>query len=313
MKTVTAIPPYTHPGRQIFKIYAYNAWKELGGRVACGHYPHRLFHGFVYNLQLPHICERKNIAYLRFVQPISINFDTFPEYITYETIPFFWDVWPCFFEKTCNWLIKMNVKTAIFTSSQTAEKIQKRFPGMNILAITEGIDTGIYKKGISLKDRSIDLLEYGRPFDHIVQYELPKKYNHYNLRGQKNGKLIHTQTQLFESLADAKTVIMLPRCITNPEIAGDIETLTQRYWEAMLSRCVMVGHAPKELVDLIGYNPVIEIGYDNPNNQLLEIINKIENYQELVDRNRVTALKLGAWEYSINKVMVFLQECGYTV
>ena len=44
-----------------------------------------------------------------------------------------------------------------------------------------------------------------------------------------------------------------------PELAGDIETLTQRYWECMLSRIVMLGHAPQELIDLIGYNPVIEI------------------------------------------------------
>lgn len=37
-----------------------------------------------------------------------------------------------------------------------------------------------------------------------------------------------------------------------PEIAGDIETLTQRYWECMFSRMVMVGHAPQELLTLSG-------------------------------------------------------------
>ena len=47
--------------------------------------------------------------------------------------------------------------------------------------------------------------------------------------------------------------------MTQPEVAGDIETLTQRYWECMFSRMVMVGHAPQELIDFIGYNPVIEL------------------------------------------------------
>ena len=53
--------------------------------------------------------------------------------------------------------------------------------------------------------------------------------------------------------------------------AGDIETLTQRYWENMLSRIIMVGHAPKELVDLIGYNPIIEIDKENDKEQIIDI------------------------------------------
>lgn len=36
-------------------------------------------------------------------------------------------------------------------------------------------------------------------------------------------------------------------------------TLTQRYCECMFSRMVMEGHAPQELIDFIGYNPVIEL------------------------------------------------------
>ena len=59
-------------------------------------------------------------------------------------------------------------------------------------------------------------------------------------------------------------------------MAGKIETLTQRYWECMLSRCLIVGRAPFELINLIGYNPVIEVEWGNESEQLLRILNNIE-------------------------------------
>ena len=53
----------------------------------------------------------------------------------------------------------------------------------------------------------------------------------------------------------------------------------------------MIGHAPQELINLIGYNPVIEIDKDNPHHQLEDVIAHISDYQELVNRNRDAALK----------------------
>ena len=58
-------------------------------------------------------------------------------------------------------------------------------------------------------------------------------------------------------MSKIKIVVSFPQNITNPKKAGDIETLTQRYWESMLSRNIIVGQAPEELIELIGYNPVI--------------------------------------------------------
>ena len=98
--------------------------------------------------------------------------------------------------------------------------------------------------------------------------------------------------------------IALPRSITQPEIAGDIETLTQRYWECMFSRMVMVGHAPQELIDFIGYNPVIELSDKiSPEEQIANVIEHIEDYQSLVDKNRETAERLGSWNLRMKWLM----------
>jgi hypothetical protein len=109
--------------------------------------------------------------------------------------------------------------------------------------------------------------------------------------------------------------VIFPRSITQPEMAQGIETLTQRYWECMLSRILMVGHAPKELTDLVGYNPVIELDMEHDLEQIESILDDIANpvYQELVDRNRETALRMGSWDIRMKQVMEWLRELGYEV
>lgn len=75
----------------------------------------------------------------------------------------------------------------------------------------------------------------------------------------------------------------------------------------------MLGRAPKELVDLVSYNPVITLDAENVNEQILDILEHIEDYQPLVDRNRETALKLGDWALRMKMVMEWLEKIGYKV
>lgn len=311
MKTVKAVTPYIHPEQLNFKTATYKAWMIVGGEVAPAHYPPRLLHGFAFRYEIPTLWRSKKDARLRFVEPISITFDTFPDYALYELIPFVWDCWPCYFERICRWLKKHNVRTTIFTSSQTAERMKERFPKMNIMFCPEAVDFTLYNSGKNLNERSIDLLEFGRGNEMIFDASQLGTINH--VRTMVNGKFTYTNEELYKAMGDAKVTITLPRSCTQPEIAGDIETLTQRYWECMLSRMVMVGHAPKELIDLIGYNPVIEMNMDNPKEQILHIITHINDYQELVDKNLEAARVHGDWDTRMKDVMRFLGNCGYNV
>lgn len=308
MKVVKAVAPYIHPEFLNFKSAAYEAWKRCEGNTAEAHYPIRMLHGLAFRYEMPTLWNNNKEARLRFIEPVSVSFDTFPDYALYEIIPFVWDCWPCYFEKMCLWLQKHQVRTAIFTSSQTAERMQARFPKMNILHCPEGIDESIYLEGKQLKERAIDFLEYGRNTDRIVKYDY---HNLKVIRGQKDGKNTLSFKDLLATIQNAKIVAAYPKNWTDPEKAGGIETLTQRYWECMLSRCVMIGHAPKELIDLIGYNPVIEIDLSDPDKQLRNILTSIGNYQGLVDKNRVTALRLGNWETRMKQLRAWLYLIGY--
>ena len=310
-KVVNAVAPYQHNNGINFKTQVYDAWIKVNGQVAKSHYPIRMFHGLAYRYELPILWKSKKEARLRFVEPVSISFDTFPDYAHYEIIPFIWDCWPCYFEKVCAWFKKHDVRTAIFTSSQTAERMQKLFPEMNIMFCPEGIDTSRYSEGKPLVERDIDLLEFGRSNKAILKGTFPDSLNH--ICTKVHGSYLYTNEQLYDLLGKAKLTIALPRSMTDPEKAGGIETLTQRYWENMLSRIVMVGHAPQELVDLIGYNPVIEIDLDYPKEQILDIVAHIEVYQDLIDSNRKIALELGDWVLRMKDVIHFLHSVGYTI
>lgn len=313
-KILKAVAPYHHPGFLNFKQAPFEAWKQNGGMVTGEHYPPRFLHGAAYRWEMPTVWKSKKEARLRLVEPVSLSFDTFPDYARYEVVPMFWDCWPCYFEKTRDWLVRHRVKTTIFSSRQTAERMREALPNINIIWCAEAVDDSVYDKGKLLKDREIDLLEFGRSNDRIINAEKLEQVwigenslNH--VCTKQHGKFIYTNEQLYQAMGDAKVTIALPRSMTQPEMAGDIETLTQRYWECMFSRMVMVGHAPQELVDFIGYNPVIELREEISAEALIrDVLEHIDDYQELVDKNRETAERLGSWDVRMKWLMEELRE-----
>lgn len=58
------------------------------------------------------------------------------------------------------------------------------------------------------------------------------------------------------------------------------------------------------MVDFIGYNPVIELTDKiSPEELIANVIEHIEDYQSLVDKNRETAERLGSWDVRMKWLM----------
>ena len=110
-----------------------------------------------------------------------------------------------------------------------------------------------------------------------------------------------------------KIAITFPRCDTDPVKAGNIETLTQRYGECMLSGCILLGRAPQELIDLIGYNPVVTVDPVFPHLQIDDILNHLNDYQEMVERNYLTALEYASWDIRVSYLKKELVRLEYNV
>lgn len=287
MRITKAVAPYIYDGLN-FKDKAFKGWKDAGFATTKGFYP-RFLHGVLFRHDIfPTLW--KGEARLVFVQPVSMYFDASVHVISHEIIPFIWDCWPCYYDMTERWLKRHRIKTAIFTSSQEMREMQRRIPDLDAIHCPEAIDTELYKKGADLNERSIDILEFGR-----------SNYRILNICPDNALKHIDTSTisprvtddAFINLLSDSKVAVCFPKSITHPDIAQGVETLTQRYWEAMASRCILWGHCPKELSDFIGYNPVIE--YEN-DCQLQDMLSNTEKYQALVDKNRHTALQSGDWK-----------------
>lgn len=315
-KIVKAVEPYRYKDYINFKIHAYEAWEKSGGKTAPAHYLPDAMKGWFFRHELPCLYTSKREARLRFVEAVSIKFDTFPDYSLYEIIPFIWDCWPRNYDRIEKWFKRHDVKTAFFTSSEEMRDMKKRLPLLNAMHCPEAVDSSLYYEGESLSKRSVDLLEFGRSNDKIITQDIISSLRLKHIATKKNNQFLYSDEQLREVMSDSKIVIALPRLITFPEAAEGIETLTQRYWENMLSRNVMIGHAPKELIDLIGYNPVIELESFNKQyvaDKIKDVLNHINDYQALVDKNRVTALRLGDWSERIERIKDFLVRNNYSL
>lgn len=236
--------------------------------------------------------------------------DSFPYYPRYNIIPMIWDVWPACQEKMFDDLVKLKCQIVFVTVKSMADRIHKEL-GIKAYWIPEGIDINNYKSGEKLKERDIDIYELGRrhiefheSVKRLISKKIIKKYkwNEFSPDGRLISLAFPTAEELLRTINKVKLLVCYPKTYTHPKEAGGLETLTQRYWEGMLSRCLIVGKAPLELIELIGYNPVVEVDLQNIDAELASVLENIEEYQDLVDKNYKTAQIFGSWDRRIELI-----------
>lgn len=234
-----------------------------------------------------------------------------------EVVPMLWDCWPESWKTLSRDLRLLGCKRCFMTSSAVVEHFSRIMPDIQFHYVPEAVDVNDYSPGESLADRGIDVYEIGRKYAayhrKLMEADLGKHCNFvYCAKNPRKGLnfTFDSWADYCNGLQDSKITVSFPASVTNPEKAG-IETLTIRYWESMLSRCLIVGHAPKELIDILHYNPVIEADMGNPDKQLMDILANISAYQPLVDKNRQEALKYAPWDVRMKDIRKILSDAGY--
>lgn len=242
----------------------------------------------------------------RMVVPASFRIESsaWPWVYFHEIVPMMWDLWPGDYHAFKRFVRRNRVRTVFCTARQSVAWINANCAGTVAHWIPEGADVASYPQGDKLVMRSVDVLSYGRRMEGL----------HLALTGAAERKLVCYQVgagnrfeEMTAALRSAKMSICYPKYDTSPDVAKGVETLTQRYWEAMLSGTLIVGRAPQELIHVCGYNPVIELG-DNPVEQIKEILRQIDSYQGLADRNRKCAEEKGGWDGRIKMIREILGE-----
>ena len=231
--------------------------------------------------------------------------ESLPYNYTHEIIPFLWDCWPGSWSVLKETLRLLRVRLCFITSRQVLDMLQQELPNIQFVYVPEAVNPRHFQKGKDLKDRPNQLFEIGRK--HSEYHAVLSKYF------KNEGALIDGWVEDYSgTLSQTQVTVCFPRCDTHPEMAGEIETLTERYWESMFSRCLMLGRAPKELINIIGYNPVVEVAWKNPEEQLLKILSHIEDYQPLVDKNYQMAQKWGSWDKRIPTIVEAIEKLTFS-
>lgn len=210
---------------------------------------------------------------------------------------YLFDAWPHYHDKINEFTRLYKIRTVFVTSSQVAERL-KKWDGCTVHWMPEGIDPSGYHF-YDYRYKNIDILEFGRkypPYHHAIR-DFLAKHGKIHLYEKKEGDLVFpTRTSFIDGLARSKISICFPSNITHPERAENIETITIRYLQSMLSKCLIVGHAPLEMVRLFGYNPVVEMDDNNPCAQLVELLKDHDNFIPLIERNYHEVHKNHTWE-----------------
>lgn len=221
-----------------------------------------------------------------------------------EVVPMMWDLWPNNFKWFVRFLRRTGVRRVFCTSSQNVKSLTDSIETLVAEWIPEGVCVDAYPKGEPLEDRRIDVVNYGRQVISILRAIEGHAFKNRKIRllcEHGGNAVFKNSAELVSGLQNSKMAICYPQSFTNKKQAGDVETLTLRYWECMLCGTLMIGHAPQELVRLCGYNPVVELKGDI-GLQVEGILDNIVSYQELVNRNRQMAEKIAGWAGRMERI-----------
>jgi len=240
----------------------------------------------------------------------------FPHCYGADSIVYCYDCWPAYYDRWEAIFRRHQIRLAFFSARQSAEYFAARIPEMRSVWLPEATDPQVYERRLPLHERKIEVLELGRRYDWwhaqvtpgLASQRVSHRYE--NPRGQI---IFPTREDFLRGLGNSRISVCFPASLTTPERAGEVETVTHRYFEAMASGCLLLGHCPAELAELFGYNPVIEVERDAPLEQLLNILAQIQTYQEQVERNYQRLLEVGTWQVRVRTLLTALEEAGYII
>lgn len=196
------------------------------------------------------------------------------------------------------------VEQVFLSSSQVAKRLGAFGGDGNYAWVPEGINPELYLH-YAYSNKDIDVLQLGRKYDayheHIVR-ALEQDRKVYLYEKVKGEIIFPTRKGFIDGLARTKISICVPSNITHPERAGDVETMTIRYLQSMVSKCLILGHAPQEMIGLFGYNPVVEIDMRDPLKQIQSLLNNFADYLPLIEKNYLAVVEHHTWHHRWQRI-----------
>ncbi|BAV10200.1 hypothetical protein SAMN05421788_104430 [Filimonas lacunae] len=243
---------------------------------------------------------------IRFAMLMGASFDKlFPAYWWKgDNYVYMYDAWPRFLPYIIKSCKALNIKTIFFSSHKSAEYFNKQASGINAYWIPEGIHVQEYKWR-NYNDKNIDVLEFGRKYDMYHNAIAPalELESRVHLYEKVKGQVVfQTRADFIDALSRAKISVCVPSNITNPERAEDISSMTLRYLQSMVSKCLIVGVLPEEMKELFNYCPIIEIEEGRYAEQIVEVLNNYDQYIPLIEKNYQAVTESHTWDCRLTDI-----------
>jgi hypothetical protein len=236
-----------------------------------------------------------NHLFTLMIGPDFEKYFPFSYFISCNRSIYMFDAWPCHHDSIISFVLKNKIDHLFVTSLQATQTFKKYLNNTNVHWIPEAIDPECY---LYSNIKTIDVLSFGRKYDryHNLIYSFLKNNNKVYLFERIKGEVIfEKRSDFINALGNSKISICFPSNITHPERAGDIEIMTMRYLQSIVSKCLIIGKAPEEMIKLFGYNPVIDINWNDPITQIDNILKNYDNYNYLVEKNYSTVINNHTW------------------
>lgn len=229
----------------------------------------------------------------------------FPHFLLAEKRSvYLFDAWPDKHEAIVSFLQRAGINNVFFSSSQVTDIFNAKILDCKAHWIPEGILPSTYQ-ALDYDQKNIDVLQFGRKYDDLHQKivgRLEGAQKTY-LYERNRGELVFRDHHAFiDGLARTKISICIPSTITHPERSGTISTMTVRYLQSMVSKCLIVGVMPEEMRDLFDYDPIIEIDMRNPSGQLRDILDNMHRYTALIEQNYDFVNRFHTWSKRWNSI-----------
>jgi spore maturation protein CgeB len=236
----------------------------------------------------------------------------FPVSYFHETIPYCFDCWDRLWPRFQRCFERNRCRIAFFSARQSADHFRTVLPQMECHWLPEACDPKDYSPHIPLAQRDIDVLELGRRYEDVHQKIVGPlaAAGRVHLYRKTTGMIFPTFKELADGFARTKISVCFPGSMTHKQWAGNVETVTYRYFESMASKCIIYGHCPAELKDLFGYDPTVAADFDRPMEQIQNILANVDAYQPMVDRNYQRLLEVGTWDVRIREMTDILRRHG---
>ena len=211
---------------------------------------------------------------------------------------YLFDAWQSKHRQIVDFVEAWGIQYAFVSSSQAAESLSRISERCTFIWVPEGIDPSRYQHRSPL-ERDIDVLQLGRKYDayHVmIEPALRKAGRTYVYEKAKGSIIFPTRAEFISGLARSRISVCVPSSVTHPDRAGDIETMTIRYLQSIVSKCLVVGHAPAEMVELFGYNPVVEIDIAAAGEQIVDLLANYDDFVPLIEKNFATVTELHTWD-----------------